>query len=412
MTYRCYIQLMGSRPVVWRYYAYQITNTAGFYLPISLLYLQDKGFGLFFIGLSGAVFNFAFLAVEIPAGYVGDRVGRRASLVISSSLRGVAMIAYAFAESAVTFLVLWVIWAAGQTFRSGTLNAWLYEFLEEHADASEYARIEGRGRTARLTTSAVGALAGGILYTVDIRFPFFANAGIALLGVPLLFTLPAVESERDGGEVFTVRKACRVLRVQMARPDVRWFVLYLALFWAIFQVSRNFTQPAVNAVGLPVAGLGVLYAAFQLVSAGATSLSGWVEDRLGVRGFFVLLVPVFGVAYASITVVPLAVIPVLFLYRGFMNVIIPLRNKYLNDRLEDVGRATVLSGAQMVLTLGASAGSLLGGVVAEIAGPVQVFAWVGVSAATLAGILWVVGSPVRRGEREGSVTGETSTPTD
>ena len=37
------------------------------------------------------------------------------------------MIAYAFAESAVTFVLLWVIWAAGQTFRSGTLSAWIYD---------------------------------------------------------------------------------------------------------------------------------------------------------------------------------------------------------------------------------------------------------------------------------------------
>jgi MFS family permease len=403
---------MNSRGVVWRYYAYQVTNTTGFYLPISLLYLQHKGFGLFFLGLSGAVFNFAFLAMEIPAGYVGDRLDRRTALFVSSSLRAIAMIAYVFAESAATFVLLWVVWATGQTFRSGTQNAFLYEFLKEHADVTEYARIEGRGRTARLLASAGGALAGGVLFTVDVRLPFLANAAFALAGIPLLLSFPKVRKDTGDREAFTLDEAVDILRVQGRRPDVRWFVLYLALFWGLFQVSRNFTQPAVKEVGLPVAGLGVMYAAFQLVSAGAASTSGWLEEHLGVRRVFALFVPVLGLAYASIAAVPLAILPVLFLYRGSMNVAIPLRNKYLNDRLEDVGRATALSGAQMVLTLGASIGSLLGGVLAETTGSVGLFPLTGVTVAILAGVLWLGVSPVRALDSDPASSGETATTTD
>lgn len=383
-----------STPAVARYYAYQVTNAAGFYLPISLLFLQDKGFGLFFVGLSGAVFNFAFLTVEIPGGYIGDRFGRKASLLVSSGLRGAAMAAYPFAESAATFVVLWVLWASGQTFRSGSLSAWLYEHLDEHGAASTYARIEGRGRTARLLFSAGAALAGGYLYTVDIRLPFLVNATLALVGIPLLLSFPDVDHDR-ADDRFSLSEAVESLRVQAERPDIRWFVLFLALFWGIFQVSRNFTQPAVNAVGVPVTGLGVLYAAFQLVSAGAASLSGWLEQWVGIRTFFLLLPAVFALSYASIAAVPLAVVPALFLYRGSMNVIVPFRNKYLNDRIEDVGRATVLSGTQMVLTLGASVASLVGGVVADATGPVAVIYLVGVAVSLLAGVLWIATSPVR-----------------
>lgn len=386
--------MAGSTPAAVRYYAYQVTNAAGFYLPISLLFLQDRGFGLFFVGLSGAVFNFAFLTVEIPGGYIGDRFGRKASLLVSSGLRGAAMASYPFAESAATFVVLWILWASGQTFRSGSLSAWLYEHLDEHGAASTYARVEGRGRTARLLFSAGAALAGGYLYTVDIRLPFLVNAALALAGIPLLLSFPTVEQDRVDDH-FSLSEAAESLRVQAERPDIRWFVVFLALFWGIFQVSRNFTQPAVEAVGIPVTGLGVLYAAFQLLSAGAASVSGWLEEWVGIRTFFRLLPAVFAVSYASIAAVPLAVLPALFLYRGSMNVIVPFRNKYLNDRIQDDGRATVLSGTQMVLTFGASVASLVGGVVADMTGPVAVVSLVGVAISLLAGIVWGRTSPVR-----------------
>jgi MFS family permease len=91
-----------------------------------------------------------------------------------------------------------------------------------------------------------------------------------------------------------------------------------------------------------------------------------------------------------------------------MNAIIPLRNKYLNDRLEEIGRATVLSGAQMVLTLGTSTASLIGGVVAETTGSVQVFFWIGVSVAILAvscgSLFRQSGPPTTNPSRRGKTT--------
>ncbi|MFB6242604.1 MAG: MFS transporter, partial [Halobaculum sp.] len=60
-----------------RYYAFRASNSAGFYLPISIVFLQQQGFGLAFIGATQAVFGLASLLAEVPSGYLGDRLGRR-----------------------------------------------------------------------------------------------------------------------------------------------------------------------------------------------------------------------------------------------------------------------------------------------------------------------------------------------
>jgi len=410
--------MSSSRWLIWRYYAFRVTNSAGFYVPVAIIFLEDRGYGLGFIGLVYAVFSFAMVAAEIPTGYLGDWLGRRGSLVLGSAFRAGTLAAYPFVDSKLAYVALHVTWAMGWAFRSGTIDAWLYEVLQARYDESEYARIEGRGSTALLVTSAATAIAGGVLYSVGPSLPFLANAVLAALGIPILFTLPSAEPAADDGDgdaaadVFTVREAVAMLRLQATRPAVRWLVVYAALFQGLFSVTRTFEQPALDAVGLPVAGLGVLYAAFKLVSAGAATTVGWFEDRLGTRGVFALLVPAYGLAYASVALAPVLVVPLLFFNRSVRIVTRPVRNQYLNDRLGDVGRATVLSGASMVLSLASGTANLLGGRVVERFGPVEFLPWVGVAVAAAAGLLWLATSPVRSGAETPRVDDRGATGTD
>lgn len=405
--------MANDRGLIRRYYAFRATNSAGFYVPVAVLFLVDRGFGLDFVGFAYAVFSFAMVAGEVPAGYLADWLGRRETLALGAGLRTVTLGAYPFADSAAAYLALHVLWAAGWACRSGIQDAWLYEVLESRFDASEYARVEGRGSTVLLATSAAGAVAGGALYGVDPRYPFLVNAALAGLGVPLLFTFPAVEA--SDAEALTVREAVRTLRLQAGRPEVRWLVAYAALFSGLFSVTRVFEQPALDAVGVPAAGLGALYAGFKLVSAGAASTAGWLDDRLGTRRVFALLVPVYGLAFASVAVVPLLVVPVLFLNRGLRVATRPIRNQYLNDRLDDVGRATVLSGASMALSTAEGLAKLVGGRLAAATGPLAFLPWTGVAVATAAGLLWMTTSPVRDDERAdagASADADRTAPTD
>jgi hypothetical protein len=384
---------MNERSLALRYYAFRVTNSAGFFVPVAVVVLLDKGFGMQFVLLSYAVLSFASVAVEIPTGYVGDWLGRRGSLLLGSGGRALVMIAYPLASSATAFLALHVFWATARAFRSGTADAWLYELLADNGDTDDFARVESRGSSLLLATSAVTAIAGSLLYGVQPVLPFFANAALAAAGIPLLFTLPRVQVDGTD-DVFTVGDAVGVLRAQTRRPEIRWLVAFAGVFFALFAVTKLYEQPALQAVGVPVEGLGVLYAAFKLTSAAAASTAGWLEDTLGARDVFALMPPVYGVLYASIWVAPVLVVPVLFLNRGGRIAARPIRNQYLNDRLGDVGRATVLSGASMVLALGGGIARLVVGAgVSETA--LQVLPVIGVVLMAVAGLLWLATSPVR-----------------
>ncbi|MFD1646386.1 MFS transporter [Haloarchaeobius litoreus] len=394
-----------DRSVVRRYYLFRATNAAGFYLPISVLYLLDQGFGLGFVALVQATFSLAMLAAEIPSGYLGDRIGRRASLAVGNLLRAAGMAGYAFVETPVGFVAMQVVWATGWAFRSGTGDAWLYELLARTCDDDGFARIKGRGSTVLLLTSAVTAIAGGLLYGVAHELPFLLSATLAVAGVPVLYTFPSVRVEDDDADVFTVREAVRMLRVQASRESVRWLVAYVGLFYGLFGLARMVEQPALDALGVPAAGLGVVFAAFKLVSAGAASTAGWFEERLGARGVFGLLVPVFAVAFVIGAFFPVFLVPTFFLYRSVRSVVQPVQNQYLNDRLADVGRATVLSGVSMVLSLSSGLMKLATGGIAEQLGPLAFLPRAGAVVVVVACLLWFLTRPVRSGAGTAAVPG-------
>jgi len=381
--------------VVRRYYAYRATLTSGFYLPVSVIYMESQGLGLAEIGFVQGVFLFGMVAGELPTGYLADYLGRRKTLVLGNAVTATVMAGFVFASSTAAFTALLLLWSFAWTLRSGTSDAWLYELLAQEDLDDEFARLSGRAESVMLVVSAGAALAAGFLYTVDSAIPFAANAVVAALGLPVLLTLPATKRVDHDDSKMTVSRAVSLLREQFSRPSIGWLIVYAALFNIVFSVTRVFEQPALRDVGVPVAGLGVLYAGFKIVSAVATGAAGAVQDRLGTRGVMLSLVPIFAVVYASFAVLPLLLVPAVFVRRAVERLVRPVRNEYINDRLENVGRATVLSGVSMVLSLASGTANLLGGRVAEGIGPVTFLAATGVAVSLAAGVLWSLTSPVR-----------------
>ncbi|SHH42382.1 MFS transporter [Halobaculum gomorrense] len=400
--------------LVRRYYFYRASLSSGFYIPVSVIYMESRGLGLPEIGLVQGTFLFSMVVWELPTGYLGDRLGRRAALALGSAVTVAVMAGFALAESTLGFATVYGLWAVAWTFKTGAADAWLYELLATRGEEEEFSRISGRADSVLRLLSGGAALSVGLLYTVDSSLPFLANAALAGIGLPVLFTLPRTNGAGSGDDAAVkdaavedaavddadpspigVREVARVLRRELSRPSIRWVVAYAALFNLAFSVTRVFEQPAMRSVGVPVAGLGLLYAGFKLVSAIVSSLTGAVHDRLGTRGVLFLLVPAVGVAYGAFAVVPALLVPALFLRRGLQRITRPVRTEYVNDRVEDVGRATVLSGVSMALTLASGTANVLGGRVAEAVGPLRFLSATGVAVSLAAGILWIAVRPVR-----------------
>lgn len=386
--------------VVLKYYLYSITLSHGFVIPIGIIYLQVRGLSFTEIGIVQAIFMAGWVVGEIPAGYISDRIGRRNSLIVASTLTPLALVTIALGRSVLVFALGYAIWAFGVAFRSGASSAWLYDTLGERFEEEKYSQVKGRGWSVRQVTTAVASILGSYLATIAWWSPFVANALLVASGIGLLITFPqskqfANESSKDE-EQLTIIDVLPLIRERFTRPPLRSFVIYMALFFGLVDVALLFIQPISTNLGVPLAYLGWLYAGFSLVSAGASYVAGDVEEIIGLRRWLFIAPLVVAGLFVGSVAMPLVVIPVFFVMRGVRSITTTLRSQYLNDQIDSVGRATLLSTASMVFALTAAVTRLISGVIADFTSPILALGLFGVLfiGGTISLSLWE--SPVPR----------------
>jgi MFS family permease len=367
-------------PLVLKYYLYQATVTFGFFWPVFTIFLLNRGLTYTQLGLLSSVSAGVVIVGEIPSGYVGDRIGRRNSLLVGSALLALSLFGFVFARTFAAFVGLWILWGLGSAFRSGSGDAWLYDALKDRSDEGQYTRIRGRGGSVNQWVSAGTMLAAGGLYSLDPRLPFLASGLLIVSSVPILLSLPETGDSAADDAQFTVLDALPVLRRRLSEPPLRSFVLYIALFFGIASAADKFIQPiTTQTLGFPITSLGPLYAGFTVIAAIASYFAGDIEKLLSTQ-WAVLLIPlVVGVFFIVPLAVPLAAFPLFFVMKSANVVMRPIASGYINDRTESVGRATILSAASMVYALARLPLKPLSGVVADATTPIVAMAALGVS---------------------------------
>jgi len=410
-----------------KYYAFELTRSAHLAGPVWVLFLLSRGVSYTGIGLLDVAFSVTVLLAEVPTGYVSDRVGRRRALLLGTAGNVVGSVLFAFGRSLSTFLVAYVVLAVSRTFVSGSDSAWLYDVLQARTGEETFTRIRGRGQALGLVASGVAAVAGGLLGSVDLAWPWLASGAVVGLAVPVVATFPTpaevgrqAEAETTTGDADDASEtgddeladdtevvdtdgaaetgddadALTVARDLLA-GRLRWFVIYTGVFAAAMALVDFFVQPvtrdAVEGVSAslgvavdPVVVLGVVYAAFTAVSAAVTANADRVRGAVGLAGYFRLAPPALGVVLAAVAVVPGAAVPAFFAMRAVRSLTEPLQGQYVNDRTPSVGRATTLSAVSMAHALIGAPFELLGGRLADLLGPATTVAVVGVGLAVVA----------------------------
>jgi len=381
-------QWESARGSVLKYYLYKSTKAVEFYRPIMYLFFLAQGLDFTQIAVLEALYNVTTLFGEIPTGYVGDRVGRRNSLLVGTVMIALTLLGIGLAGSFLTLAVLYVCWSAGYNFRSGSEDAWLYDTLTDDLSESEFAHVRGRGEAAALGVGAGAAIVGGYLGGIDLSYPWFVAAAVTGFGAVVLVTVdePETYEQTDTSEL-SVRRTAGIVRDALSRRNLRAFILYYyVLYAAITYLVFVFLQPIFQGVVIDLGVspsqvkplLGWFYAAYSLFGAVLSYYTGAIEESLGVQTWFLVLPFVVGGALVGMYFVPILALPTFLLVRGLSDVTRSFAGQYVNDRIGTLGRATVLSAMAMVSGLAVIPFQLGSGLVSDAVSPLFALAIAGV----------------------------------
>lgn len=324
----------------------------------NLVFWQAIWFLFFQQELSGAeaillyvIYDVGTTVMEVPSGYMSDRLGRRRTLIASAVVASAGAALIAFGDGFVIFACAQVLLGAGSAFASGTDNAFLYESLAADGREDETEAQETRSWQFSLIGLALSAITGGLMaqWGYGLAFAAGAAAQTACFFVALRFCEPPHEESRL--ETAGLMVQARLFQNAMRLPVLVWLFVLSVLMYGFSHIPFVFGQPfiaeALRNIGLqgdaPLVSGGVS-AIMMLVSAVATLFALRLRKRFGLA---VLLMLAFAIQVGLI--VTLAVtnsifaIAVLFLRMVPNSLSRPFIIARMQPLLSDAGRATFLS---------------------------------------------------------------------
>jgi MFS family permease len=326
--------------------AHTALRSALFSIPgITLFWMDQIGMTLTEIMVLQAIFGLTIVVLEFPTGYLADRIGYRRSLLAGAALCVLGWIRYATGGTLGAMVAAEVTLGIAFAFTSGADSALLFSALAAGGRTAAYTRWEGRVRAASQAAEAASSAAGGYLYALGPRLPFWLQVpmGLALLGaaaatrdVPGPAPVERLAHLRHaaglvGGALWHDRR----LRSSMALSVVLGLSSFL-LVWLI--------QPYMKAHGVPEAWFGPVWAGASLWLVAVTLGTHRVVTRLGRRGALLaccLLVPLgYGLLAAGRTPWAAAFYLIIMTVRGLQG---PILATALQSDAPPADRAAILS---------------------------------------------------------------------
>lgn len=247
------------------YPTYTALFNAFAWMPVFFLYFSEH-LSLERVLQLEAIYYAAVVLLEVPSGYFSDRVGRKATLFISSIGLAVAyalfVVGAGFAGLAGfgVFVAAQICLAAGIAFNSGTDTSFHFDSLKglgKNREA-EYEDREAIAARNGFIAGAIAALVGGAVGVIELQLAYVISllAAVVSVGVVMTFSEPHPHGHviNEAGEEVCVDETPGILRQMLLcfgflkQRSLAWLFAFAVLMLILNHVPYEFYQPYIKVV--------------------------------------------------------------------------------------------------------------------------------------------------------------------
>jgi MFS family permease len=349
------------------------TLSASIIWGVNTLFLLDAGLDIFEVFVVNAAFTVGMVLFEIPTGVVADASGRRRSFLLSAATLAAGTLGYVTAAASggglAPFVVASLVLGLGFSFYSGAVEAWLVDALGATGYEGQMDRVFGRGAMVSGAAEIIGSIAGGLLASVDLAWPFLVRT--ALLAAVFVVGFVAMHDVGFTPRAATLRTMpTEMRRVLRASLDFGWrnrpvrlfmivsFVHGAFLMWGFYAWQPYFLE-LLDRDAAWIAG--IVAALIATATIAGNGLVDFFTRFCGRRT--TLLIASSGVLAVAAVGVGLVdsfwpAVALFLVAMGATGVGMPVQQSYLHAVVPSAERATVVSAVSLVGSVGDSGGSV------------------------------------------------------
>jgi predicted MFS family arabinose efflux permease len=331
------------------YPVYQAARNALFWLPVFFLYLSSACTVAEVLVLE-AIYYAGVVVLEVPSGYLSDRVGRKPTLVAAMVAVTAAHAVFATTHDFVAFAGAQLLLAAGMAFNSGTDGALLYDTLAARGEADSYGDREGKAQSLGLISMSLASAIGGVLAGVDLRLAYVLSGVAAAVGLVVAL---GFEEPSDGDR--HARPPIEQLRAvwsSFGSPKLTWVFAFVVAMTVFNHVPYELVQPYLALLlgrgeeGLdptPMAA-GMIAAVGMLISAYASRRSADLARAWGPARTWIAMLALQAAIIGALGVAVHPLVAVVLLLRGVPGAVMrPTVGAMVHPLLDAGVRATYMS---------------------------------------------------------------------
>lgn len=336
------------------------------FIPIRVFFYESIELDVGQISLIFMVYQVTKVFLEIPTGYIGDKVGRKKSTIIGLIIILISAIIM-YLSSYVGQLISAFTLAMGLTFISGSFDALLYDSIDKKSQSTVLKR-SNLISYVELSSYALSYVLSSYLVSLEMfNFIFFESILVIVLAV---IVLAAIEDNQQQAIAEKSIKFNTAISGLVRNKKYISILLSIHTFTMIDIPFYAFTLLILNEKGLTVFQSGLAFAIILLINPISGTLLMKVNPPAKVKIFLLKYSSIFGVTFIvlslyanSITMVILCML----ISRSLYSLIAPYRYKIKQELIKEEYRAVSLSFDSIIMSCMASVTYIVIAFVPELA---------------------------------------------
>jgi len=331
---------------IWKFYTLRIFLRS-LVFPILVVYFLRSGLSATEVGLVFAIGVYVAFFLELPSGYISDKIGHKQAIIVCFLMKAISMLCY-LGGTFWWFVLAEVLFVGGGALWSGTGEAFLFETMKDLNRSDDFEKQYGRSMAIGLAVSSVFLIGMPFFYTYNINLVFYIGFGLLL--VPLFvslflkqpsYTKPVAKVE---GWSNVVREWRTIGKFIVQQKRYRTLVFFYAFWQAVQDAIDLFSQLFFVYIKIPTQFFGTLYAANRVLQAiggqvaylfTRTMSSAKILAIFSVQLVFFFFFGAYTNQYLGVLVFPIR--------NFFEGVASPISSRMINKEITEGYRITLLS---------------------------------------------------------------------
>lgn len=272
---------------IWKYTVLLICNKRTFITILGVYFLTFPSVEVQTVGLIMSIGSLVGFLLEIPSGYISDKVGHKRAIVISriSSLASTSLF---LVGTNIWIMALGVIMnEIAHAFLSGTGTAFFQETLQELKKERQHAKIHGKVKSIGFTAPIPLIIAVPFLVEISFKVPFMVAVAIDIVG--LVAAISLVQPRKSKAEIKEIgAQNYKSVLEEIHKRGFTSYMVYGAIVASFVAALSRFREIYQESIGIPVVFFGLLWGVSRVIIASTLPLNHHITERISFEKFLLL----------------------------------------------------------------------------------------------------------------------------